>query len=136
MKVLFVCRSNTGRSQVAMEFYNRLTDSVDASSAGTRVDNIRTVGEKPLAPPLIEAMRLRGFDIASNLRNQIHESDLENFDKIIVMSEPQYIQDWLKNSPKYVYWDIEDPAGQPVDKQQIILDEIENRIKEFIKDNS
>ena len=38
MKILFVCWSNIGRSQVAMSFYNHLTGTNGASSAGTEVE--------------------------------------------------------------------------------------------------
>jgi len=38
MKILFVCLSNIGRSQMAMSFYNLFTKSSDADSAGIEVN--------------------------------------------------------------------------------------------------
>lgn len=46
MKILFVCRGNNCRSQIAEAVYNRLTGSNDASSAGTQVEiNGETIGD-------------------------------------------------------------------------------------------
>lgn len=47
MKVLFVCRGNVARSQMAEAIYNKLTNSHDAHSAGTQVVNPgETLGER------------------------------------------------------------------------------------------
>ena len=98
MKIMFVCRSNTGRSQVAEALYNKITQSKNAISTGTIVkDGIKTVGEKS-ATDLIAAMKMRSIDISSNERTQISKDMVEDVDKVIVMAEPENIPDWLKNN--------------------------------------
>jgi protein-tyrosine-phosphatase len=91
MDVLFVCRNNTGRSQVAMEFFRRLSSN-KTSSGGTQVElpNL-LVGERPGAVTTIQAMREYGIDMTSNKRVQLTEENIEGYDKIVVMAERSLI---------------------------------------------
>jgi len=135
MKIMFVCRSNTGRSQVAEALYNKITQSKNAISTGTIVkDGIKTVGEKS-ATDLIAAMKMRSIDISSNERTQISKDMVEDVDKVIVMAEPENIPDWLKNIKQYEYWKIEDIKGKNLEDSVSIINRIELKVKELINKN-
>lgn len=133
MKVLFVCRANTGRSQVAEELYNMETSTKDASSAGTIVnDGIKTIEEKPNVAPLIDTMIAYGIDISKNKRKQLNIRDLDMYDKVIVMAEPENIPDWLRNHPKFEYWEIEDIKDKDRENSARIINLIHKRVKELM----
>jgi arsenate reductase (thioredoxin) len=121
--VLFVCTHNAGRSQIAQAFFERYApDDLRAESAG----------EEPadaIWPNVIEAMREVGIDISARRPKKL---DLEM----------QLHADWAitlhcKASCPYVPatvedWEVDDPAGQPLEVVRVIRDEIEARVREFV----
>lgn len=114
-----------------MEFYNQLKPGKGAS-AGTLVDH---PGEKLKdrfgATTIVDVMKEHGVDMTENERTQITESMLENYDKIIVMAEPETIPTWLVSYPKTVIWTIEDAKGQSIQKTREITREIKKRVEEL-----
>jgi protein-tyrosine-phosphatase len=129
-KVLFVCRGNIGRSQVAEELYNQMHPGHGAS-AGTIVEppNQR-LSDRPGAVNAIIVMKEKGIDMSSNTSTQLTEEMLNDFDRVIVMSEPENIPDWLRNNPKFEYWEVEDMKDQDLTKSRELRDQIEKLIKE------
>jgi protein-tyrosine-phosphatase len=110
MSVLFICKSNVGRSQMAMAMYNQLYPG-EAASAGTVVDvEGQRVGDRPRAVNAIAVMREVGIEISDYTRLQVTPNMLDNFDEVIVMSEPDATPEYLRESPKSKIWDIKDPA--------------------------
>lgn len=114
-KILFVCRANVGRSQVGMEFYNQLHPGM-ADSAGTKVDNEgELLSQRFGAISVVEAMRQAfAIDMSDNRRTQLTPEMLNNYDKVIVMAEPENTPDYLAKSPKFVYWEMKDIKGTTV----------------------
>ncbi len=84
--VLFVCLGNICRSPLAEAVFRGvvadagLTDRFDIDSAGTSSYHI---GEGP-DPRTVETARRRGIEV-DHLGRQIHESDFERFDYVLVM---------------------------------------------------
>ncbi len=66
-RVLFVCGENACRSQMAEAFYNTLSNSDGAESAGT----FPSGRVNPLA---VEVMREAGIDISGNLSKKLDVS--------------------------------------------------------------
>ncbi len=113
MEILFVCKGNVGRSQMAEILFRKINKKHKVTSAGIKVNEEE--GEKlkdiPLAEPVIRFMRKEGFDASENFRKQITKKMVDNADKVIVMAEKEIWPDFLINNPKVVFWDIEDPKG-------------------------
>ena len=124
MDVLFVCRNNTGRSQVAMEFFRRLASDKTASG-GTQVEfPDLLVGQRPGAKIIIQAMREYGIDMTGNKRVQLTEKNIEGYDKIIIMADPNNVPKWLSNMNNVEYWDVMDIKGQPIEIARQLRDQI------------
>lgn len=124
MKILFVCRGNIGRSQMAEEFYNNIHPG-QARSAGTLVDiDNQRLEDRPGARVAIQAMKEVGFDMSRNTATQLTEDLAEGFDKIIVTAEDYNIPAWLKSDPRSTILDIEDPKGKPIEQVRPIRDQI------------
>lgn len=135
-KILFVCRGNVARSQIAMELFNKFT-GLDADSAGTKVDDKENemIKEIPPAEVIIRLMKKEGVDVSENKRHQLTPEMVEKFDKIIVMAEPETFPDYLKNSPKMEYWKVEDPNGMNDADTAKIVSQIKSKVLKFIEEN-
>jgi protein-tyrosine-phosphatase len=131
MKVLFVCRENRGRSQIASGFYHQLRPG-DAASAGTIVDNPgQKLGELVPASQTVAVMNEIGIDVSGHVRTQLTQEAIEGYDKVIVMSEPENTPDWLRENPKTEIWSIKDPKGKTAEDRRIIRDDIRARVIEL-----
>ncbi|MDO8637787.1 MAG: arsenate reductase ArsC [Dehalococcoidia bacterium] len=125
--VLFVCVGNSGRSQMAEAFFNRLASGkANAISAGTkpatRVD-----------PVVIEAMREVGIDISNNLPKALTPEMAEQADRIVTMgcgTEAVCPATFVETED----WGLEDPKGKPLGKVREIRDEVRNRILKMLED--
>ena len=101
---------------MAATLYNKLTGSSDADSAGTVTDNdgetlAQRATYRPAAKHVIAAMAKEGVDVSNNTRDLLTEDMLANYDKVVVMAEEETIPEFLKKSPKFVFWQVDDPKG-------------------------
>ena len=89
--VLFVCIGNSGRSQMAEAFFNRLSKTWKAISAGTNPDD-------NIHPYTIRVMKEVGVDVSKQKPKLLTQRMIEKADKIITMgcganvSPPSYCQ--------------------------------------------
>lgn len=125
---------------MAAELYNRLTNSQAANSAGTSVATPgQSIAERALesrgAANVIKVMSEEGIDISNNIQQQVTKSMLDDCEQVIVMAEPETIPEFVKGSPKYLYWYIEDPALKDLDETRATKESIKSLINNLIKGN-
>lgn len=120
MKVLFICRANVGRSQIAKALFNKLSKKHHAQSAGLSVDGYhgntgQTLSEfatlRQHANNVIIVLKEEGIDVSDAKRTQLTPEMLKKFDKIIVIVKPEECPEWLLKNKKTIFWDVEDAAG-------------------------
>ena len=140
MKILFVCRGNVGRSQMAAEVFKQLNNKHEVLSAGTKV--VSKEGESrhgqilkdlPAAENVIRVFQDRGIDVSFNKRAQLDPDLVDWADKIVVMAEQVTIPDYLLSSPKATFWKILDPKGTALEAHKLILNQIDGLVREFIE---
>lgn len=118
--VLFVCIQNAGRSQIAAALFER-------AAAGRH--QARSAGSRPAAgihPTVAQAMSEIGVDLAERTPRRLDAADMEWADLVVTMGcgdECPYIP-----GKRYVDWELEDPAGQPVERVREIRDQIDHRV--------
>jgi arsenate reductase len=123
--VLFVCTQNAGRSQMAQALFEKYgPDDVRAESAGAEPAS-------EVHPVVVEAMREIGIDLSGRRPKRL-------------ILEMQLHADWavtLACGAKCPYvpsivedWDVEDPAGRPIEEVRAIRDEIEERVRNLVHD--
>ena len=118
--VLFVCIQNAGRSQMAQALFTRAADGRhEARSAGSRpADRVHA--------PVVEALGEVGIDVAANVPHRLDEEDMRWADLVVTMGcgdECPYIP-----GTRYVDWELDDPAGRPLDEVRAVRDEIGRRV--------
>ena len=129
-KILFVCYGNVGRSQMAEAFYNHLTKSKDAFSAGT---DPKTPKKYPKIPEEIYKIMLEeGIDISSQKVKLINKKFINEARKIFIMCKKELCPNYLINSNKTTYWKITDPYKMNLYDRTKIRDEIKAKVKSII----
>ncbi len=131
MKILFVCRANSGRSQIAMELYNRIFPG-EAESAGTQVDTPgQMIMYRKTAASAISSMKEIGIDMSENRRRQLQPEELNNYDHVIVLAETKSIPAYLNTWPGAEMWHIEDTKNIGLDKAIEVRKNLELRVKDL-----
>lgn len=124
-KILFACRENAGRSQMASAFARFLGGNrIDALDAGS------TPAEQ--VNPLMEtAMAEVGIDMTYRHPRSI-DSVIEETrpDMIITMGCGEQCP--FIPGVRYQDWDLPDPAGKPIEFMREIRDEIRQRVERLI----
>ena len=144
MKILFVCRANVGRSQMAQAFFDSLSTH-ESETAGTMVAELRKEGQtlagraRELEPTaavnfVIEVMRLEGLDVSQNVRNQLTPQMVHSADKIVVIEEKASWPDYLLSSDKVLFWDMEDVVDQDLEFTRNTRDELKRRVEELVRE--
>jgi arsenate reductase (thioredoxin) len=122
--VLFLCTHNAGRSLAARVL-------LDHSSQGRVI--VQSAGSEPgesLNPSVVAILRERGLDPAREFPKPLTDESAEAADVIVTMgcgdACPVY------PGKRYLDWDLDDPAGRPVEEVRPIVDEIDRRVQALL----
>jgi arsenate reductase (thioredoxin) len=119
--VLFLCVHNAGRSQMAAGWLRRLAgDAVDVFSGGS------DPGYETNAAA-IAAMAEVGIDISNEYPKPWTDEIAQAADVIVTMGCGDACP--IFPGKRYEDWELDDPAGQPVDAVRAIRDDIELRVR-------
>ena len=123
-EVLFVCVHNAGRSQMAAVLTSHLSDG--------RV-HVRSAGSTPASEinrQVVEAMAEMELDISQEFPKVLNDEFVQAADVVITMgcgdACPVY------PGKRYVDWEVEDPAGQPIEVVRRIRDDIADRVRQLL----
>jgi len=134
MKILFVCKANVGRSQIAEALYNKYTNSKDAFSAGTIAkESGKKIKEHNRTDFVLDVLDEEGIDIKNHKIKKLTREMVNKADKIIVLTDLESWPHYLKNSQKVEYWDIKDGKGKDYNFHKRMIKNIKNKIKEFLR---
>lgn len=121
---------------MAEAIFNKLTNGEQSvSSAGTDVikgDDTSRVGKKlgetSGAENVLAVLKEIGIDASGRIRTPIAQELVDNADQIIVMAE-RNVSDYLKQSPKTIFWKVDDPFGQSLEFTRDTRNQIEGLIR-------
>jgi protein-tyrosine-phosphatase len=122
--VLFVCRHNAGRSQMAQAFFERHAPAdLQAESAGKDP-------AKRIWPEVVEAMAEVGIDLSGRRPKKLLPEMQLHADWAVTLAcgatcpfVPTTVEDW----------DIPDPAGKSLEEVRMIRDAIEARVRDLLE---
>ncbi|MGH9319207.1 MAG: arsenate reductase ArsC [Vicinamibacteria bacterium] len=125
-RILFACRHNAGRSQMAAAFFNQLADPMRARaiSAGTTpADRVH--------PEVSAAMNEVGVDLAG-ARPQLLTTELAAGARLLITmgcgEECPYLPGIQVED-----WDLEDPKDKTLERVREIRDEVEKRVAQLVQ---
>jgi arsenate reductase (thioredoxin) len=124
-RVMFVCKKNSARSQMAEGFANYLGKGIIAvTSSGLEKSQVR--------PEAIKTMADIGIDIQNQTSNALSEFQPEDFEVVIslcgcgVNLPPEWVTREI-----FEDWQLDDPAEQPEIFPRV-RDEIKERVEQLI----
>ena len=123
--VLFVCRQNAGRSQMSQALFDQAAQGRhQALSAGT------TPADRA-HPEVVEVMNELGVDLSARVPTALTRELAAQADIVVTMGCGDQCP--VIPGKRYLDWDLQDPAGQPIATVRAIRDEIGARVRELIE---
>ncbi len=124
--VLFACVHNSGRSQIAAALFNHYADpeKARAISAGTQPAT-------RVHPEVVEAMRSRGIDLSVHTPQKLTPELASTANWLITMGcgdECPVVPGARRDD-----WPIQDPKGQSPDTVAAIIEDIDDRVRSFMR---
>ena len=123
-EVLFVCVHNAGRSQMAAAL-------LDHHANGKVV--VHSAGSDPadrLNPAVVAAMAEVGIDLSRAFPKPLTDVSVEKADVVITMGCGDACP--IYPGKRYGDWQLQDPAGQPIEVVRGIRDQIDTRIQQLL----
>jgi arsenate reductase len=123
-EVLFVCVHNAGRSQMAAAL-------LDHHAKG-RV-HVRSAGSAPgdrINPAVVAAMDEWGIDLSKEFPKPLTDEFVRAADVVITMGCGDACP--IYPGKRYEDWELQDPAGQPVEVVRGIRDDIDARVQQLL----
>ena len=124
--VLFVCVHNAGRSQMAA--------GLTALLGGGAVE-VRSAGSAPaneVNPAVISVMAELGVDLSHEFPKPLTDDAVRAADAVITMGCGDACP--IYPGKRYLDWQVDDPAGQPVAVVRRIRDDIRARVEILLAD--
>jgi arsenate reductase len=120
-EVLFVCVHNAGRSQMAAALLQHY---------GLGRIAVRSAGSEPaekVNPAAAQAVAEWGLDITAEIPTKLSTQDVEAADVVITMGCGDACP--IFPGKRYLDWNLDDPAGKPIEAVRTIRDDIDRRVR-------
>jgi len=123
-EVLFVCVHNAGRSQMAAALLDHHANGkVQVRSAGSdQADRLN--------PAVVAAMGELGIDLSREFPKPLTEASVKAADVVITMGCGDACP--IYPGKRYEDWQLQDPAGQPIEQVRRIRDQIDGRVRRLL----
>jgi arsenate reductase len=126
-RVLYVCGGNVGRSQMAEGFHNNLYGDFSlASSAGLNQYIIEIC--ETLPGVLIRLMSEVDIDISGQKPKLLTREMFEDCGRCFFMADKDKCPEYMRDSEKVTFWDVEDPHNKDIDRIREIRDTIRDKV--------
>jgi arsenate reductase len=125
-RVMFVCKKNSARSQMAEGFAKTLGQGViEVTSSGLEASQVR--------PEAIATMKDAGIDITNQHSKPLSDFKAEDFDVVISLCGcgANLPTDWVLREV-FQDWQLDDPAEQPEIFPRV-RDEVKERVTQLVE---
>ena len=128
-RVLFACRENACRSQMASAFAQNLAgDKLEVLNAGS-------APAQEINPNMVKVMHEKGIDMGFRIPQSLDETiALEPPDFIITMGCAEKCP--FVPGAKMIEWDLPDPAGESLEFMRGVRDKIEKKVQDLVSEIS
>jgi arsenate reductase (thioredoxin) len=125
-KVMFVCKKNSCRSQMAEGFAKTLGEGkISVTSSGLEASQVH--------PTAIEVMSEIGIDITNQTSKSLNDFQPEDYDAVISLCgcgvnlpEAWILRDIFED------WQLEDPDGKSLETFRRVRDEIKEKVNKLV----
>ncbi|MBW4683942.1 MAG: arsenate reductase, glutathione/glutaredoxin type [Komarekiella atlantica HA4396-MV6] len=126
-KVMFVCKKNSRRSQMAEGFARTLgAGKISVSSSGLESSHVD--------PKSVDIMSEIGIDISNQASKPLSDFNPEDYDAVISLCgcgvnlpEAWVLRDVFED------WQLDDPEGQSIETFRRVRDEVKERVVKLIE---
>lgn len=126
-RVMFVCKRNSCRSQMAEGFARSLgAGQIEVTSSGLEASRVH--------PTAVQVMSDIGIDISQQTSDPLSDFKAEDYDAVIslcgcgVNLPPEWVMQEV-----FEDWQLDDPDGQPLETFYRVRDEIKERVTKLIQ---
>ncbi len=126
-RVMFVCKKNSRRSQMAEGFARTLgAGRIEATSSGLEASSV--------APTAVQVMSEIGIDISTQTSKPLSEFNSQDYDAVISLCGcgVNLPEDWVLREV-FQDWQLEDPEGQSIETYRRVRDEVKERVAKLIQ---
>ncbi|MEM8676892.1 MAG: arsenate reductase, glutathione/glutaredoxin type [Cyanobacteria bacterium P01_G01_bin.67] len=126
-KIMFVCRRNSCRSQMAEGFARTLGENkIEVTSSGLEASRVH--------PTAIEVMSEMGIDLTKQTSDALSDFNAQDYDAVISMCGcgTGLPSEWVMQEI-FEDWELDDPDGQPIETFHRVRDEIKERVAKLIQ---
>lgn len=125
-KVMFVCKKNSRRSQMAEGFARTL-------GAGKIAVNSSGLAASEVDPITVEVMSEIGIDISNQTSKPLSDFNPEDYDAVISLCGcgVNLPQAWILRET-FEDWQLDDPEGESIDTFRRVRDEVKERVANLI----
>ncbi|MBW4677402.1 MAG: arsenate reductase, glutathione/glutaredoxin type [Desmonostoc geniculatum HA4340-LM1] len=125
-KVMFVCKKNSRRSQMAEGFARTLgKDKISVSSSGLEASHVD--------PKSVDIMSEIGIDISNQTSKALSDFQAEDYDAVISLCGcgVNLPEEWVLRDV-FEDWQLDDPEGQSIEVFRRVRDEVKERVLKLI----
>lgn len=126
-KVMFVCKRNSCRSQMAEGFAKTLGEGkIEVTSSGLESSRVH--------PTAVEVMEEIGVDITHQTSDPLSDFQAEDYDAVISLCGcgVNLPEAWVLREV-FEDWELEDPDGKSLETFRTVRDEIKARVSKLIE---
>ena len=124
--VMFVCKKNSRRSQMAEGFARTLgKGKIAVSSSGLETSQVD--------PNTVQVMSEVGIDISDQTSKPLSDFNSQNYDAVISLCGcgVNLPEDWVLREV-FQDWQLDDPEGQPIETFRRVREEIKERVASLL----
>ncbi|MEH1830041.1 MAG: arsenate reductase, glutathione/glutaredoxin type [Nostoc sp.] len=126
-KVMFVCKHNSRRSQMAEGFTRILGEGkVAVASSGLAASEVD--------PVTVEVMAEIGIDISNQTSKPLSDFNADDYNAVISLCGcgVNLPEEWVLREV-FEDWQLDDPAGQSIETFRRVRDEVKERVVDLIE---
>jgi protein-tyrosine-phosphatase len=135
MKILFICKGNVGRSQMAEGFLNSMTSKHKAFSAGLNpgLHENKMLSEEKDSMVVVKSMKEKGIDLSKKRSKKLTKEMFDKADIVVSMCRIN-TKEYANNSKKIKYWRVRNPRFMNYQGVKGVRDKIREKVKRLVDD--
>lgn len=121
-RIMFVCKKNSRRSQMAEGFTKALAkDKVAVTSSGLEASQVD--------PMVVQVMSEVGIDVREQASKPLSDFQPKDYDVVISLCGcgVNLPQEWVLR-PIFADWQLDDPEGHPIEVFRRVRDQVQKRV--------